>query len=34
MRSEFAAFGFEVVIAEHAKSAESAVVSAFAKQGT
>jgi hypothetical protein len=34
MRSEFAAFGFEVVITAQAKSAESAVVSAFVKQGT
>lgn len=34
MRGEFAAFGFEVDITEHAKSVESAVVSAFVKQGT
>lgn len=34
MRSEFAAFGFEVDITAHAKSIESAVVSAFVKQGT
>ena len=34
MRSEFAAFGFEVAITAHAKSVEPAVVSAFVKQGT
>jgi predicted nucleotidyltransferase component of viral defense system len=34
MRGEFAAFGFEVDIVAHAKSAESAGVSAFVKQGT
>lgn len=34
MRSEFAAFGFEVDITAHAKSLDSAVVSAFVKQGT
>lgn len=34
MRSEFAAFGFEVAITAHAKSVDSAVVSAFVKQGT
>lgn len=34
MRGEFAAFGFEVEIAAHEKSVESAVVSAFIKQGT
>lgn len=34
MRSEFAAFGFEVEITAQAKSVESAVVSAFVKQGT
>lgn len=34
MRREFAAFGFEVEITAHAKSMESAVVSAFVKQGT
>lgn len=34
MRSEFASFGFEVSITAHAKSFESAVVSAFVKQGT
>ncbi|MBZ4185586.1 nucleotidyl transferase AbiEii/AbiGii toxin family protein [Thermomonas sp. RSS23] len=34
MRSEFDAFGFEVTITAHAKSVESAVVSAFVKQGT
>lgn len=34
MRREFAAFGFEVEITAHAKSVESAIVSAFVKQGT
>ena len=34
MRGEFAAFGFEVTITAHAKSVDSAVVSAFVKQGT
>ena len=34
MRSEFAAFGFEVDITAHAKSVDSVVVSAFVKQGT
>lgn len=34
MRSEFAAFGFEVTIASHDKSIDSAVVSAFVKKGT
>ena len=34
MRGEFAAFGFEVEIIAHAKSVDSAVVSAFVKQGT
>lgn len=34
MRSEFAAFGFEVTITAHDKSIDSAVVSAFVKQGT
>lgn len=34
MRAEFAAFGFEVDITAHAKSIDSAVVSAFVKQGT
>lgn len=34
MRGEFAAFGFEVDITTHAKSVDSAVVSAFVKQGT
>ena len=34
MRNEFAAFGFEVAITAHAKSVDSAVVSAFVKQGT
>ena len=34
MRGEFAAFGFQVTITAHAKSVDSAVVSAFVKQGT
>lgn len=34
MRGEFAAFGFDVTITAHEKSADSAVVSAFIKQGT
>ena len=34
MRGEFAAFGFEVAITAHEKSVDSAVVSAFVKQGT
>lgn len=34
MRGEFAAFGFEVAITAHQKSIDSAVVSAFVKQGT
>lgn len=34
IRSEFAAFGFEVAITEHTKSIHSVVVSAFVKQGT
>ena len=34
MRSEFAAFGFEVDITAHTKSVDSLVVSAFVKQGT
>lgn len=34
MRTEFAAFGFEVEITAHTKSVDSAVVSAFVKQGT
>lgn len=34
MRGEFAAFGFEVTITAHEKSVDSAVVSAFVKQGT
>lgn len=34
MRTEFAAFGFDVTITARAKSVDSAVVSAFVKQGT
>ena len=34
MRAEFAAFGFAVDITAHQKSVDSAVVSAFVKQGT
>lgn len=34
MHGEFSAFGFEVVITAHSKSIDSAVVSAFVKQGT
>lgn len=34
LRSEFAAFGFEVEIAARTKSVDSAIVSAFVKQGT
>lgn len=34
MRGEFAAFGFDVTIAAHQKSDDSAIVSAFVKNGT
>lgn len=34
MRTEFAAFGFEVDITEHEKSVDSAIASAFVKHGT